>query len=135
MRNVLAVLSGLLMLGLCPAAQADEITIDVPGDQTVQVLDTGLTVRFTGVTDQRCPSDVDCYWEGMIRVELSVARFGGASKPIILCNLCDDGTRDAVTGGQRFSLRGLAPPTEVLDAMGRLPVLADYTVTLAVATE
>ena len=133
MRRLVAVI--LSLLALSPAAFAAEITVDVPGDQTVQVLGTGLSVRFAGITDQRCPSDVACVWEGMIRVELHIARDGGASKPVILCNMCDDGTRDVIAGGHRFSLRGLAPSTEVLDGMARLPVLGDYTVTLAFAPE
>ena len=135
MHRALRAMTCLLLLGLAPMAQAGEVTIDVRGDQTVQVLDTGVMVRFTGITDQRCPSNVDCFWEGMMRVELTIARGGAAAKPVIVCNLCEGGTRDVVAGGQRFSLRGLAPPTEVLDALGRAPELTDYTVTLAIAPE
>jgi hypothetical protein len=103
----------------------------VKGGETVTLVGTAATVALTDVVDQRCASTADCYWEGMIRVELTVTE-RAASEVIVLCNLCDGATREAVVAGRRVTLVGLEPGRDVLDPFSRLVVLWDYTVVLAV---
>lgn len=101
----------------------------VQGGAAATVPDTAVTVHLTQVEDQRCPAGADCYWAGMIRVELTVTT-PTSREEITLCNQCD-GARDLATAaGMTFGLIGLAPTTEELAALGRPAQLSDYTLTL-----
>ena len=88
-----------------------------------------ITLILTEVEDQRCPAEVDCVWAGMIRVHLTVST-PTAKQVIVLCNQCDDATDLATAAGQTFGLIGLAPSTEELAKLGRVPELGDYVVTV-----
>lgn len=50
-----------LCLSMSPAFAAE---ITVPDGKEVSLPGSDVTIRLTGVDDARCPSDVDCYWEG-----------------------------------------------------------------------
>ncbi len=117
---------GLAVMMSAGWAVADDLRIG--GGQTVALPGTQAMVTLTDVQDQRCPADVDCYWEGMMRVELTTA--DGAL--IVLCNLCEGAGREAMVAGRVVSLVGLEPGRDVLDPLGRLIGLNDYTVVLAV---
>lgn len=119
--------SGLAVMIAAGAACADE-TVRIGGGQGLVLPGTDTMVTVTDVQDQRCPSGVDCYWEGMIRVELTTA--DGAVT--VLCNLCEGAGRSGHVAGRVVSLTGLEPGREVLDPLGRPIVLADYAVVLAV---
>jgi hypothetical protein len=129
-------LVALAVIGLATTAQSlttqlyPEVTLR--GGQEQAVPDTGITLLLTGITDQRCPPKVDCFWEGMIRAEISVAD-GAETQQIVLCNLCDDGTRSATAAGLTLTLVSLAPSTDELAKLGRAPVLADYALTVSYA--
>jgi hypothetical protein len=96
---------------------------------------TDVTIQLTGITDQRCPADVACVWEGMIRLELAVTAGDNAPEPVILCNACPDGGRKAVVSGYTLALREVFPSTADLALLERPPVLTDYTITLDVGFE
>ena len=128
MRMVMTVLA-LLLPGF---AMAGTVELRVDARQAVTLPGTDATVMLTAVQDVRCPSDADCYWEGLIRVELTVTE-GAASEVIVLCNLCDEATREAVVAGRQVTMMRLEPGRELLDKLSRLVVLEDYTVVLAVA--
>ena len=131
MRLALALLA---LIGLTSAAQPltpklyPEMTLKAGEAQAIP--DTGVTLLLTAITDQRCPPDVDCFWEGMIRAEISV--LAGMEEPaqIVLCNLCEDGEGMATVAGLSVGLVSLAPSTDVLAKLGRAPVLADYELTV-----
>lgn len=112
----------------CSAEQLPQITLKGGEGQTIP--DTGVTLLLTGITDQRCPAGVDCYWEGMIRAEITVLGPKPELMEIILCNLCDDGSRDAKVAGVSLTLIRLAPSTEDLAKLGREPRLTDYALTV-----
>lgn len=126
-------LAALALIGLATASCAlttrvfPELT--VKGGEPTAVPDTDITLTLTEVEDQRCPAGVDCVWEGMIRVHLSVST-PTAKQQITLCNQCDDATDLATAAGQTFGLIGLAPSTEELAKLGREPELADYALTV-----
>jgi hypothetical protein len=103
--------------------------LTLTGGTAARVPDTEVVLQLTGITDQRCPADVDCYWEGMIRAEITVTAASGPV-PIVLCNLCDDATGLATAAGLTFGLVGLAPSVEDLAKLGRAPVPADYRLTV-----
>ena len=105
--------------------------VEVTSTDPAALGDSGLTVVLIDITDQRCPAGVECYWEGMIRVELRVETPGAPAQTVVLCNLCDDATRDAKVGEVTLTLMGLAPTTEALAGLGRAATLSDYTVSLA----
>jgi hypothetical protein len=128
MRILIAICAAILSLS---PVFADALEFRVKGGETVGLAGADATVALTGVVDQRCPADVDCYWEGMIRVELTVTH-GAASEVIVLCNLCDGATREAKVAGQTVTLARLEPGRDVLDPLSRLIVLADYTVVLRI---
>lgn len=126
-------LAALAVVGLASAAFSltpkifPEITLT--GGEAQAVPDTDITLLVTKVDDARCPPDVDCYWEGMIRVELTVST-ETSKQEVVLCNQCDDGAYTAEAAGRKFGLVGLAPSTDELAKLGRAPELADYLVTV-----
>jgi hypothetical protein len=126
MRLILAALA----LTMSPAlAQTPPLALFGTTPTTVPGAD--VTLQLTGITDARCPADVTCVWEGMIRVELTVTAGMNAPEPVILCNACQGAGPDAVvTGGYKLHLRQVFPSTADLALLWRDPVLADYTVTL-----
>ena len=95
--------------------------------------DTGVTLLLTKVDDARCPPDVECYWEGMIRAEITVLTTKPELMQIVLCNLCDDGQGLVTVAGLTIGLVGLAPSTEELAKLGRAPLLTDYALTVTYA--
>jgi hypothetical protein len=110
-------------------AHAGDIT--VRGGQPTPVPGTDLTITLTDVTDQRCPADVACVWEGMIRLELDVVQ-NATVTPIVLCNSCADATRDAEAAGHHITFTALNPTTEVLALLGSTPQLDIYAATLTI---
>ena len=56
---------------------------------------------------------------------------GAETQQIVLCNLCEDGTRSATAAGLTLTLVSFAPSTEELALLGRDPVLADYALTVS----
>jgi hypothetical protein len=124
----------LALLALLPTiAHATEIAVSAETPRRVP--GTDITLTLTDVTDQRCPANVACMWEGMIRVELSVTSGTDAPKTIVLCNMCDGATRDAGVPGHTVSLVRLDPPVEFFVPLNRNPMLRDYTVTVDVTAE
>ena len=124
-----------LALAALPLA-ADGSTEDgrvllLPGDRWVADPATGASFRLSGITDQRCPADVACVWEGMIRLEIEVVPAPDDSRRIVLCNACADGAPTARLPGMVLRLEGLEPSTAALARKARLPVLQDYTAGIA----
>lgn len=103
--------------------------LTLTGGQAVAVPEADVTLVVTEVEDQRCPAGVDCVWEGMVRVRLSVTT-PASTQTIVLCNRCDDGANLTTAAGWTFRLVGLQPSTEDLARQSRAPVLADYVVTV-----
>ena len=135
MRLALAtpMLAALALIGLTVAAHPltpqlyPEIAL--PGGEATLVPDTGVTLLVTKVEDGRCPPGANCYWEGTIRVELTVST-ETSKQEIVLCNLCDDATDLATAAGWTWGLVDLAPTMEELAKLGRPPELTDYVVTV-----
>lgn len=126
-----ALLAAALLTLIASVAMADaqpEVTLQ--GGVAATVPDTGATLLLTDITDQRCPSNVECFWEGMIRAEVTVTSSAGAATDIVLCNLCDDGTRTATVAGLDLTLVALSPKKDDIGALGRDPLLADYALTV-----
>lgn len=124
------VLATLFILFGATAGLADTTEISVHGGNAVYLPDSELMVYFAAVEDQRCPSAADCVWEGLIRVELELAIPGDTPETIVLCNACDGATRSAIFGNYTLTMVRLEPGRDVLDPMGRTPLLADYTLVL-----
>ncbi len=127
-------LAALALIGLATAAQPlttklyPELTLK--GGEGQVIPDTGVTLLLTRVDDQRCPADVDCFWEGMIRAEITVMTAKPELTQIVLCNQCEDGEGLVTVAGLTIGLVGLAPSTEELAKLGRAPVLTDYALTV-----
>jgi hypothetical protein len=127
-------LATLALIGLATAAQPltpqllPEITLK--GGEGQVIADTGVTLLLTNVDDARCPPDVECYWEGMIRAEITVMTAQSELVQIVLCNLCDDGQGLVTVAGLTLGLVGLAPSTKDLAKLGRAPLLTDYALTV-----
>ena len=138
------VLGGCLAGVFAGPSVAQPARLPLPGGQEVilpagaltgvsDMSEPGLRLWLTDVTDQRCPSAKDCYWEGMIRAVIFVTSQTQGAQSIVLCNLCEDGTREAVVAGFRLRLERLEPEVVVIEALGRLAVLTDYTVMVTVS--
>jgi hypothetical protein len=127
-------LAALALIGLASAAHPlttklyPEVVLR--GGEGTAIPDTGLVLLLTGITDQRCPPDVDCYWEGMIRAEITVLGPKPDLEQIVLCNQCEDGSGLVTVAGLTIGLVGLAPSTEELAKLGRAPLLTDYALTV-----
>ena len=134
-----AMLAGCLSL----PAVAQTATLALPGGQEVHFPAGGLigvagprmVLTLTRLDDQRCPSQVDCYWEGMIRAVIAVTVDGQGKTEMILCNLCGDGGRTGAVAGYVLRLERLEPEVTVIEALGRVAVLTDYTVLVTVSAE
>jgi hypothetical protein len=128
MRLILALLC---LLPLAAFANEEPLTIT----STTPTADTGssLTFQLIALTDQRCPANVDCYWEGMIRAEIAVTEWNADPVTIILCNMCDDGTNEAKVAGHTITLGRLSPTMEDIATFGRPAILADYRLALTVS--
>lgn len=123
-------LLALALVTLPAGAEPHSTTLMLQGGISTADSQSGSTLTLTGITDQRCPPEVDCYWEGMIRLEVTVLPATGTAETIILCNLCDDGSRSADAAGISLHFDALEPSTADLDRLGRPPVLSDYTATI-----
>ncbi len=127
-----------LSLGLTPA-MADTVPepalLVIEADSVVQLPGSNATIRLTGVQDVRCPSDVDCYWEGLIKITLTLTDAEGTLHDITLCNMCDEATREALALGLRITFTRLEPGRNVLDDLNRPVQLSDYTVFVTVAPQ
>lgn len=127
-------LATLALIGLATAAQPltpklhPEITLK--GGEAQVIPDTGVTLLLTKIDDARCPPDVECYWEGMIRAEITVLTTKPELLQVVLCNMCDDGQGLVTVAGLTIGLVGLAPSTEELAKLGRAPLLSDYALTV-----
>ncbi|MBN8631746.1 MAG: hypothetical protein J0L76_12905 [Rhodobacterales bacterium] len=122
--------TALTLIALATSALADSTEplpqITLTGGEGVVVPGTRFTLLLTEVTDQRCPANVDCYWEGMQRAKITVMTPKPELLQVVLCNLCDDGTSSAEVPGLKLFLGGLVPSTEELAKLGREPLLTDY---------
>ena len=92
-------LACILSAQMACAEQTGQIAL--PGGASVAIPDTALTLVLTNVTDQRCPAGVDCFWEGMMRVEITVTTGIRAATTFTLCNLCDGATRSTSISGSK----------------------------------
>lgn len=132
-------LAALALIGLATAAQPlttklyPELTLK--GGEGQMIPDTGVTLLLTRVDDQRCPPEVDCYWEGMIRAEITVMTPKQELTQIVLCNQCADGEGLVTVAGLTIGLVALAPSTEELAQLGRPPLLTDYALTVNYGSE
>jgi hypothetical protein len=130
MRHMLATLA----LILAAPVWADT-TLQIKGGETRLIPGTDLAVRVIHILDQRCPADLECYWEGMIEVHLALIEPDLEPMEVILCNACEDGPNTTSQGGVTLMLKALSPARTVLDKLGREPVLGDYSVDLSVVTQ
>lgn len=129
MRFVLTLMAALFC---ATAALAKTTEISVPGGSAVYLPDAETMVLLSAVQDVRCPSTVNCVWEGMIRVELELAVPGDRPEIVVLCNACEGAARTADYGRYTLTLLRLEPGRVVLDPLNRLEELRDYTVILGV---
>jgi hypothetical protein len=125
----------LLTLALICAATpalADQ-TITLQGGLPTPVPGTNLTLQLTDITDQRCPADVACVWEGMVLAEITVLSGMPTRTTVMLCNACDGNHTTVMVADKTLTYSRLSPGRDVLDPMARPPVLADYTLQITVA--
>lgn len=100
------------------------------GGEAQVIPDTGVTLLLTRVEDSRCPGDVDCVWEGMIRVEITVMTAAPDLAQIVLCNACDDASGMATAAGLTIGLVSLSPSMMDLAKLGRPALVTDYALTV-----
>jgi hypothetical protein len=104
--------------------------IILKGGEAQVIPDTGVTLLLTRVDDSRCPADVDCVWEGMIRAEITVTTAASDPTQIVLCNACDDASGLASVAGLTIGLVSLSPSKVDLAKLGRAPLVTDYELTV-----
>ncbi len=98
-------------------------TYDVPG--------RGATVTFVRVTeDSRCPTGVNCVWEGDAAVELRV-QAGAAAPATVQLHTNDRFDREATAGGLRLRLESLEPYPQA----DRAIAAGDYRIVLSISTQ
>lgn len=100
------------------------------GGEGTAIPDTGITLLLTKVEDSRCPGDVDCVWEGLIRAEITVLSPTPDLIMIVLCNACDDASSLATVAGMTIGFVSLSPSMAELAKLGRPPLVTDYEVTV-----
>ena len=94
------------------ASQAAD-TVHLSLGETVRIHPADLILRFEEVVgDSRCRPDVQCVWEGSVRVLLMVAlAAGGASDAMLESSGAAGGTSSTTAGVYRITLlRDITPP-------------------------
>lgn len=128
-------LAALAVIGLASAAfpQTAEILpqITLTGGEAQVIPDSGVALLLTRVDDSRCPGDVDCVWEGMIRAEITVLTAAPDLTQIVLCNACEDASSLATVAGLTIGLVSLSPSMANLAKLGRPPLVTDYHLTVS----
>ena len=114
-----------------PFAMADH-PLRLPGGVATPLPGTDITLLLTHVTDQRCPADVACVWQGMVRAKISVLSGMADRGTILLCNDCAEGASTARIGDITLHYVSLDPPRSVLAPLARNPRLSDYTLHITV---
>ena len=95
--------------------------------QSATVSGEGLTVRFdTVVSDSRCPSDVQCFWEGNAEVQVTLTKTGSPSQTFVLNTALEP--KKATYGVYEVELLGLAPTPISTSSIAS----GDYVATLVV---
>ncbi|MGL4321780.1 MAG: hypothetical protein ACRCS3_13045 [Paracoccaceae bacterium] len=123
----------LAAFAFCAAPAFADQTLDLTGDIATPVPGTAITLMLTDVFDQRCPANVACVWEGEYRAEITFLSGTESFTTMTLCNTCDRANRTATLAGHTFTLVDLNPGRDVLDPLGRAPVLSDYSVTITIS--
>lgn len=108
-----AACSGVLMAAqdpTVPATGSHELTLRYR--QKVSVAQTGLTVQFVRIKDDRCPKDVSCIWAGHAAVTLKISRAGQPAETIVIGTAAPANMNlpfEAEAASHRFSLVALDP--------------------------
>ena len=135
-RVVIAALLLVLASG-CNAFQSAEGTpilyvgtgreFDLITGQTARIKGTFVNITFTGVReDSRCPSDVQCVWQGNAVVRLSIKHANGPATDTVLS--VNQEPRSLRYETYYISVLGLLPPRRTDHPLKQ----EEYTVTLRV---
>jgi hypothetical protein len=110
-------------------AQAGAPVVLAPG-QTAHLADAGLTLHFESVrSDDRCPKQVACEWEGEARLALTAQAGDGPARPFELSTYAYSGQDTWLYTGYVIRLVEVAPYPETPEQ----PIAADaYRATLQV---
>jgi hypothetical protein len=101
--------------------------LDVGESATVRN-EGGLTVTFNGVdADSRCPSDVECFWEGDAEVNVTISKPGYTSLNTVLHTSLTP--QSASYNGYTVTLNGLAPYPVSTSTIDPNDYVATFTVT------
>jgi hypothetical protein len=124
-----AILISAAAAAACAPVRSEVPTIPVNTDFDVaiggmaRIQESPLLVRFDTVTeDSRCPTDVECVWEGNATARLTVDSSGQTA----LAELRTSREEPATAFGWTFELRGLRPARTTRSVPGP----RDYVVTL-----
>jgi hypothetical protein len=112
------------------ASAADADTLRLTTGAPVPIAGIGQSLKLTAVEDQRCPPDVSCIWEGLVKLTITVSFDLPDSPPdqmAVLCNVCEGAARQATVAGLILTLDWLEPSTAKLAALGRRIEPAGYT--------
>ncbi len=101
---------------------------DLKQGTSATIAGEGLTVSFVSVpSDSRCPSDVNCFWEGNAEVQLTLSKPGYPTTTVVLNTTLEP--KSASYAGYTVSLQGLAPYPKSTGTIDQ----SDYVTTLVVA--
>ena len=131
MKKIMMLCGCLLMFVACAQNRQPE---DFP--QTVELqprasqkLSSGLTIRFTSVLeDSRCPTDVQCAWEGNAEILLELS---GGDQETVHLNTGSQFPGTEVYNGYTITLQELKP----YPVQGTSIAESDYTAVLSVDLE
>ncbi len=95
-----------------PSPDSPPYTITLTQGNKVVISEESLTVELLAVKDSRCPSDVQCVWEGHAAVTVQVGKPGSQHEILVIGTRARPGMNlpyEAIYGSYRFSLLGLEP--------------------------
>ncbi|MBC7900913.1 MAG: hypothetical protein H7070_12775 [Saprospiraceae bacterium] len=88
------------------AKKPKEIKVQI--HQQKRVPGTKLTVKFLELAeDSRCPTGVNCIWEGNAKIKIQISRNGKAAKTLELNSNLPN--KDVIFEGHEFKLTALTP--------------------------
>jgi hypothetical protein len=103
-------------------------SFDLGVGESATLKNEGLTVTFNGVDeDSRCPSDVDCFWEGDAEVNVTISKPGYTPLNTVLHTTLSP--QAASYNGYTVTLNGLAPYPVSTSTIDLDDYVATFTVT------
>jgi len=128
MKTAFLTLFAIIGLATIGMAQQTE-TLTIKRGQQKKAADSGITLKFVSVLeDSRCPTDVNCIWEGNAKIEVIISDKNGGSKKSVM-NTTSGGPLGDQHNGWAIYLTSLTPLPKGTKATKQKSYVATFNIT------